>query len=126
MIKLTKQRRLVYDILKESEKPLNAERIFELLPNDVMNLSTVYRTIEYFERNDLLLKFYFNGKSFYFLNNDSHHHYFICTKCHSMFNIDCNLSHTIDTLKNERNFLITNHEMTVYGLCEHCQNAIEA
>jgi len=121
VIKLTKQRRIIYDILKESKKPLNAEMIFEKLKKDTMNLSTVYRTIDFFEKNNLVLKFHFNGTSYYFLNTEKHHHYFICTECLSMTDIDCHLSNTIHDLEKNHGFLVTNHEMTVYGLCKECQ-----
>ncbi|WP_084156704.1 Fur family transcriptional regulator [Haploplasma axanthum] len=79
-------------------------------------------TISYSKKNNLLLKFHFDGKSFYFLNVDGHHHhYFVCTNCLSMFAIDCNMNSTIKELKNEHDFLVTNHEMTIYGLCKDCR-----
>lgn len=120
MIKLTKQRKEIYNILKDSKKPMSAEMLFEKLPKNTMNLSTIYRSIDYFENNDLLLKFHFDGKSYYFLNDKNHNHYFICTKCLSMQAINCHLHNTINSLEKDYNFLVTNHEMTIYGICNLC------
>lgn len=121
-MRMTKQRKLIYDILKAINKPLNIENIFYSLPDETMNLSTVYRTIEYFESFDLLIKFHFNGNSYYILNdNNEHHHFSICTSCLEMKEIACHLDQTIKDLKNDDSFLVTNHEITIYGLCKDCQ-----
>lgn len=122
MLKLTKQRKLIYDILKNNDKPLSAENIFYLLPQDAMNLSTVYRSIEYFQTQDILLKFTFNDSSYYILNEDkSHHHYSICTSCLEMKKIACHLTDTILNLESNDDFLVTDHEITIYGLCSYCK-----
>ena len=121
MLRMTKQRKKVYQCLKNSEKPLSAETIYELIDEDKLNLSTVYRAIDYFENNNLLIKFHFNGKNYYFLEKDgNHHHYFVCTNCHMMHKIKCNMKTIITDLENERNFKVTNHEMNVYGICNLC------
>ena len=121
MLRMTKQRKMVYQCLENSEKPLSVEAIYEIIKDDKLNLSTVYRAIEYFENNDLLVKFHFNGKNFYFLEKDgNHHHYFVCTKCHTMHKIKCNMKEILNNLESNKNFVVTNHEMNVYGLCSLC------
>lgn len=122
MFKLTKQRKLIYQILKDNKKPLSIENIFHMLPKSSMNLSTVYRAIDYFESFDILLKFHFNDSNYYILNKDKeHHHYSICTSCLEMDKVDCHLSDTILNLESKNNFKVTNHEITIYGLCSYCQ-----
>lgn len=123
MLKLTKQRQIVYDLLKDINKPLSIENIYYLLDEGTMNLSTVYRTIDYFQSFDLLIKFNFNGTSYFILNDeDKHHHYSICTSCLEMKKIDCHLEHTIKHLNDDNDFHVTGHEMTIYGLCSLCKN----
>jgi len=122
VIKLTKQRQIVYDVLKNSSTPLNAEMVFNLIPNNSIDLSTIYRSISYLEKNNMILRFHFTGKSFYILNTKSHHHYFVCTNCLTFKPISCILDGTIDHLKEKHKFLVTNHEITIYGLCEKCQH----
>lgn len=117
---MTKQRQEIYNVFSKSEIPLTAEMIYDLLPNNFLNLSTVYRTLEYFDNNSLVLRFFFNNKNHYILNNDQHHHYSICTNCLKMNVINCHLIDTINELENDDSFIVTNHEMTIYGLCSKC------
>lgn len=119
-MRMTKNRNEILDILKTTNKPLSAEDITTLLSKTKIDLSTIYRTLEYFDNNDLLLKFHFNNKAYYFLDTKDHHHYFICTNCLAMHKIDCNLHETLNDLENKRKFRVTNHEITIYGLCNLC------
>jgi|SRR5690554_425512 len=121
MIRMTTKRKKVYSVFENSNKPINAENILDVLGDENINLSTIYRAIEYFINNDLLLSFHFNNKTYYILDNEgNHYHYFICTNCLFMKKINCNMNPIIKKLEDENNFLITNHEMNVYGLCNSC------
>src|SRR5690554_1412168 len=121
MIKLTKKRASVFNVIKNNKKPINAEEIFEVLGSNNINLSTVYRAIDYLLENNLLLSFHFNNKTYYISNDiKNHYHFFICTKCLYMEKVDCHLTDTIKNLKQNKNYTVTNHEMTIYGLCNNC------
>lgn len=120
-MRLTKNRKIILDIFENSKKPLSAEKIQELLIDYTIDLSTIYRTIDYFYNNDLLLRFHFDNKSYYFLDTKDHYHYFLCTKCLDMHKIDCNLKDTINTLVVDRGFQVNNHEINIYGLCDKCK-----
>ena len=121
MVKMTSKRASVFNAIKNYKKPISAEEIYDLLGSTNINLSTVYRSIDFLLENNLLLTFYFNNKTFYILNNeDKHYHYFICTNCLHMEKINCNLSNTIQNLQKNMNYSVTNHEMTIYGLCNNC------
>ena len=120
MIKLTKKREKVYSCLQNTNKPLTAEMIYEYLKDEDINLSTIYRAIEFLENNDLLLKFHFDNKSYYIVNDETHSHYFICTNCLMTKKIDCRMENVLEKLKENDGFKVTNHEMTVYGLCNRC------
>lgn len=125
-MRMTKNRKMVLDILKQTKKPLSAENIAEALSENKIDLSTIYRSLDYFDDNNLLLRFHFNNKSYYFLNTSNHHHYFVCTNCLAMHEIECYLKDTISLLETENEFTISNHEINIYGLCNLCstlQNA---
>lgn len=119
-MRMTKNRKIVLDEFKNSDRPLSAEDIAKNLENSQMDLSTIYRSIEYFDTNNLLLRFHFNNKSYYFLNTSTHNHYFICTNCLKMEAVECNLKATIDDLKANKGFTVNNHELNIYGLCALC------
>lgn len=119
-MRMTKNRKIVLNLLKQAKKPLSAEDIANELIKDKIDLSTIYRSLEYFDKNNLLLRFHFNNKSYYFLNTSNHHHYFVCTNCLTMHQIECYLNNTIANLENNNHFVVTNHEINIYGLCNNC------
>lgn len=121
-MRMTKNRKIVFDILKDAKKPLSAEDISHALSNNKIDLSTIYRSIDYFDNNNLLLRFHFGNKSYYFLNTSNHHHYFVCTNCLAMHEIKCYLNDTISQLENENNFTVSNHEINIYGICQECSS----
>lgn len=120
--KMTKSRKMILDILKENKKPLSAEMIYDLLPKDEMNLSTVYRTLDLFLSNQIIIRSFIDNVAYYYINKTDHKHYMICLDCHSLFEIDC---HVIDDellIGKHRDFKVTHHDLTVYGYCKNCQN----
>lgn len=116
---LTKNRKLILDCFKKDNKPLNSEQIYLLLKKEV-DLSTIYRALDLFLENGLVKRSTLNKVSYYYLNNDEHKHYMICLVCHKMYEIECNV---IDLLKNNINqdkFIVSSHDLTIYGYCKSC------
>ncbi|MFU8793265.1 MAG: Fur family transcriptional regulator [Acholeplasmataceae bacterium] len=120
-MKMTKQRQMIYTLLKESKHPLNAENILAILPDDAMNLSTVYRTLDAFFEHGLVSKSFLKQTTYYYLNQKEHHHYMICLQCHKMIEIDCHLEDIAHQTAKDLDFQITHHDMTIYGYCHACQ-----
>ena len=120
-MRLTKQRKLIIDLLIKAKKPLSAEAILTQLPPDIMNLSTIYRNLDSFHQAGLLGKSIMEGRSYYYHNDGSHHHYMICKTCQKMVPIDCHLDELTKRVARQANFKITGHDMTVYGYCQTCQ-----
>ncbi len=125
MMRLTAQRKQILDILKGASLPLSAEMILESLPQDAMNLSTVYRTLDLFFAEEIVSKSYMNHTTYYYLNHKDHHHYMICLNCQKMYEIDCHVHHIADDIAQKHGFKITHHDMTVYGYCKSCQEKLE-
>ncbi|MDR2464995.1 MAG: transcriptional repressor, partial [Streptococcaceae bacterium] len=87
--KLTKQRKIVIEVLLEKEKEhLSAEEIFDLANKKDSNigLATIYRTLELFEKLRILDKVNFlkDNTALYDLRekkNQHFHTHLICDKC---------------------------------------------
>ena len=47
-MRMTAQRKQILDILKQANHPLSAEMIMNKLPEDTLNLSTIYRSLDLF------------------------------------------------------------------------------
>lgn len=118
-MKMTKQRKLILSLLEKHKNPMSAEMIYEHLPDKSMNLSTVYRILDFFFLEDIISKTNMQNVAYYYLKSDHHHHYFICTTCQRMFPVDC---HFFDeqTLVKE-GFKVDYHDVTIYGTCSDCQ-----
>jgi len=120
-MRMTKQRKMILDLLAKTEQPKSAEMILLDLPDHTMNLSTVYRTLDTFFIQGLVSKSNMKNTAYYYINKKNHHHYMICLGCQKMYEIDCHLDHIADQVASEHHFKITHHDMTVYGYCSACQ-----
>jgi len=120
-MKFTKNRKKIYDLIHKSEKPLSAEDIHEKLKPD-LNLSTVYRGIEYLQSENLIRSVSFGSVVKYFFSTNSHKHFLYCQQCHEIivFN-DCAADQLQKTVKENFNFSINDHVFYFIGICEKCQ-----
>ena len=117
--KITKSRQLILDAFNKSDKPINAEQIYELV-NQQIFLSTIYRNLELFLENQLISRLFIDNTAYYYINKTDHKHFMVCVSCHDMFEIPCShLDHKL--LGDHKDFKITSHELTVYGYCSNCQ-----
>ncbi|MDR3263820.1 MAG: transcriptional repressor [Clostridiales bacterium] len=118
-IKNTKPRLAVYNILLNAQTPLSAKEIFAQLngESDIW-LSSVYRALDIFEKNNLVSKSVLpNGKAIYELTTGEHNHYAICTECNGKTKIDaCPVSYC-----ELKGFTPTSHKLEIYGVCENCR-----
>lgn len=124
-MRMTQQRKMILNLLSQSPQPKSAEMILSELPENTMNLSTVYRSLDTFFDQGMISKSTMKNTAFYYINQKDHHHYMICMGCQKMYEIDCHLDHIADQIAKEHHFKITHHDMTVYGYCEDCQRQME-
>ncbi len=122
-LKSTKSRQHILDILEKSEKPLTAEDIYKLVINDDLNLSTVYRTLTSFVEQSILYKeIDKDGKAVYMIIRGEHKHVLICTKCGKHIYLSkCPYKEANEDIFNKTGFLVENHNIELYGLCDKCQ-----
>lgn len=129
--KFTGQRGAVLGVLvKYSGKHLSTEEIFQFVrdTNPEIGLATVYRTLTLLERVGLVMKIDLDdGFSRYELarqNEDHRHHHLICSKCGSISEVEVDLLDQLEEqilLKN--GFLVKDHRVKFYGLCNHCRQS---
>ena len=113
-IKLTKQRKLIFDIIDEY-----GEVTFKDIRNkcgNKMNNSTIYRIIELFLNNNVIIKT-LNNEIYYSINKNEHKHYIYCVKCHkkTLINI-CPINSIKDT-----GYKVLSHQIQINGICSDCQ-----
>lgn len=122
MLKKTHTRESVKELLQNTKTPLSANEIFENLKDNNITLSSIYRTLEAFRRERIVIKTTDNkGIAIYTLNNEDHLHYLECTNCHSKTNLDYCPYHKVNAqIRSKHNFQVDEHNVVIYGLCEKC------
>lgn len=122
-MRMTKNRKIILDLLKKENKPMSAELIYEKLPLNFMDLSTIYRSLDTLFNNNYLLKSTLINTTYYHLNNEDHNHYMLCLECNNLFTVDCHLHGVKEEIEKENNLKIVSHNLTFYGYCGKCSNA---
>jgi len=133
--RLTKPRKVIFEILENSRDHLSAEDIYRKAYSiyPAIGLTTVYRTLELFMKMDIVNKYDFgDGRARYELNymedgGKEHHHHLVCKRCHKIIDysdfVDEEvelIQKTIKSLERKYNFHITNHFIEFYGYCNKC------
>lgn len=120
-MRLTKNRKLVFNVFKDNNTLLCAEDINRLLANEKIDLSTIYRALEYFVGENIIEKSTVNKTAYYYLKDGDHHHFMICRACLKRIPLSCSFEQTFKKTIEDNNFLVTGHDLTVYGYCASCQ-----
>ena len=122
-LKRTKIREKIWNILDNSQDPLTAEDIYKLNLGIEVNLSTIYRTLTSFYEEGLLTKELRNdGKTAFLIKKDTHKHILICSICHKKTYLNkCPFELVKEMVLKETGFLIQNHNIELYGICNECQ-----
>lgn len=129
--KLTPRREFVLRVLLENkDKHLSAEEVYNLvkLKAPDVGLATVYRTLELFSEFDIIHSINFgDGRKRYEFgeagSEGHHHHHLICTSCGKIMEVDEDLLGDLEKrVSKEKDFLVTNHQLKIFGLCCDCKN----
>lgn len=139
-LKWTKQRKRVYQILKEATEPLSAARIYarmETWEQEQYAISTIYRILAAFEENQIVEKTTWMGEGtvVYELKNSSHVHYAVCLECHKRIPLEhCPLHMTnahVHGAGDDRHsdeevdgFTVVSHKIELYGYCKECRKSL--
>lgn len=135
-LRVTKQRVLVLEALSFcSERHVTAEEIFELVKVDYpeIGLATVYRTIQLLLELHLIDRINLDdGYVRYEIGDWSeketkhHHHHLICLECGSILSFQDDLLEELeDKIVKTMGFLVSNHEVKLYGYCKKCRRKID-
>jgi Fur family ferric uptake transcriptional regulator len=129
----TLAREAVLDLLFKTSKHMSAREIYDALVRTYpgIGLSTVYRTLDFFTRKDLVNKLDVGeGQCRYEYKNEEEkvHHHLICTKCGKIFDYGDFTKEELHLIKKAEshiagkyNFLVQDYNIEFYGICENCQ-----
>lgn len=125
-LKRTKQRENILSVLKKAKKPLSATDICAEIEKEGGSawLSTVYRTLELFEKKGIIVKISVmnNEMALYELNKFQHKHYAVCMGCNTIFPIpECPIRKSIPKIQ-DGDFKVVGHNLELYGYCRSCSS----
>ena len=120
------QKDYILKILFFSKEHLSAEDIVHIAKKEYnidMGIATVYRTVKFFESMSIIKSLDVgDGTKRFELDLDLHHDHMICTSCNKIFEFHDEEIEKRQLLVAKKNgFVLKDHIMTIYGLCEDCK-----
>jgi len=128
-LRLTNQRKIILEALLENKSNhLNVEELYQHINKDYpeIGIATVYRTLDMFVDLGIAHKMEFGDKGARYElregDNSHYHHHLFCINCGKIteFNND-GLDELEKSIMEKHNFLIQDHSLRFYGLCQECQ-----
>jgi Fur family ferric uptake transcriptional regulator len=126
-LKFTAQREAILKTLYDHPDHFTPENLYMLVKENYPELNTgittVYRTLNLLEENNIATSISFGaaGKKFE-LGNKPHHDHLICRECGEIVEFE---NQEIEELQEKiakiHDFKLTNHLMQLYGICKACQ-----
>lgn len=123
MLKKTKTRDKVREILKTANTPLTANDIYEYLKDENITLSSIYRTLDTFTKEKIIIKDTNNqATAIYTIANDTHSHFLECKHCHEKIKLDYCPYHKVNKqIQKNTEFTVDEHNVVLYGICKNCK-----
>lgn len=121
----TKQKQLIMTILKEANRPLSINEIYNLMVNNIPKIakSTIYRNIDSLLNQNLIEKYYFNDNEVFYKYKSSqneHIHFAICDECKKVYYLPaCPIKELEESIEAE-GFIIKDHQVQITGICKNC------
>lgn len=121
-LRATRPRLDVFAALQQAGEPLSIRELVELSP--ASDRVSIYRTLELFERLNIITVVHVGWKKRYELGSayqKHHHHHLVCTHCGNITEINSErLEDVIYTLTGAHGFTPTGHTFEITGICMQC------
>lgn len=122
---MTKQKRLILDIIENSHRHPTAEEVFfearEAMPN--IALGTVYRNLNSLADEGLVRRITLAGTPDRFDKTKVQHDHLVCQVCGKLK--DVFLSGIAEEIKNKSGNDIISYELNAYYVCDECKHCAE-
>lgn len=125
----TNQKKIILEVLLESQTHLNVEDINDILKKDKIGIATIYRGLNQFTELGITKELNIDGISFYELKifgQKPLHIHFKCNSCGDLIDIDNNeislkyINLTSD-LEDKNDVEINDIDILFKGLCSNCK-----
>lgn len=114
--KLTQPRLKILRCLQNNQKPQTPQEIHLSCRKQGIDLVTVYRTLELFQRIGIVHREEIFRETRYYLDQNEHHH-IACRKCLTIKCIPCKME-----FSKIKGFSNIQHFLTLTGICKQCSS----
>lgn len=121
----TKQRKIILDYLNKNRCHPSADEIYDAVRVEMphISLSTVYRNLDFLQRNGIIKAIETGGGQRRFDYNTEDHHHIRCVKCRKVEDIELDLNNDIaEYCSGKTDFEILGYDIDIYGICPACKN----
>lgn len=121
------QREYVLKLFFQSKEHLSADEVLVRLKNEFninIGIATVYRILSFLEQMNIIKSLNLENENSkkYEINLKTHHDHLVCNECGNVLEFyDSELERIQELIAQEKGFVLTNHHMILYGVCQNCQ-----
>lgn len=124
-MRYSKQRDLVYEIVKNSHDHPTADTIYlkarEQMPN--ISLGTIYRNLTELVESNQILRVIVPGDSDHFDHTLINHSHFLCKECKCVTDLNkVDVDDLITNIEKYNKVKILSNQISFIGICPKCQN----
>jgi Fur family peroxide stress response transcriptional regulator len=127
-IRLTPQRQVILQYLKETDEHPTAEQVYQKIGEQFpgISLATVYNTLNMLKELGVIRELSYGDMSSRFDGNDSEHAHLVCQSCNGLTDIECPPQEQLQLAEIARfGFAVNSYRLEFYGICSNCQKAAE-
>jgi len=128
MIRLTVQRQAILDLINRSNQHWDAEELARCLGEngEQLGIATVYRGLAALENAGLIQSIQLSDKKRYERADKGHHDHLVCVQCGDIEEFcDSEIEARQQQVARDSSFLMTGHQLLIFGTCKMCGNATQ-
>ncbi|MGB8955651.1 MAG: Fur family transcriptional regulator [Tumebacillaceae bacterium] len=125
-IRLTPQRQVILQFLKETEEHPTAEQVYQKIGEQFpgISLATVYNTLNMLKELGVIRELSYGDMSSRYDGNDSEHAHLVCESCNHVIDIECPSQEALNTQDiQQHHFNLRSYRLEFYGTCDSCQKS---
>jgi Fur family ferric uptake transcriptional regulator len=123
--RITSQRSLLLEIIRQSDCHLDADEIYRLARerDPRISLSTVYRNLNLLKDLGLVSQLHLDEEHHHYeLRDDADHYHLICSSCGRVIEFDSALVQRLVTqVRDEKDFVVERAHVDLTGTCAECR-----
>ena len=123
--RMTKQRKKILEVLKNTNSHPTADWIYEQVKKDIpkISLGTVYRNLNVLAEMGKIMILDYGSSYSRFDGNPRNHYHFRCQECGQVFDIEQEVLNELNHKLNQKTeYDISHHRLEFYGTCPECQD----